>query len=948
MTSVPKDNKLSPGLTQQAQRAWERLDPQWLEPLDQPGRDALWRLLALSDYLGQVWTRDPKAGAEVMLHGGLERGADPTEYGPALSAELRDCADDATAMATLRRFRHRALTRIAARDLLNLATLDETLSLLSALAEAQVVAARDYLAQQLMPQWGQPTGSDGQPLQLMILGMGKLGGGELNFSSDIDLIFTYLENGVTVGGRRELDNQQYFIRLGQKLINLLAQTTVDGFCYRVDMRLRPFGEAGPLVVSLAALEDYYQEQGREWERYAMVKARLLGATEAESTALSSLLRPFVYRRYLDFSAIDALRRMKGLIESQLRRQALANNIKLGRGGIREVEFVAQTHQLIRGGREPGLRQSPLRPVLSQLQRLGLLDHASHRALTEGYALLRKVENRLQALNDGQTQTLPSDPDDQLRLALAMGLETPEDLWQQVQGAMAEIHRVFRATIGAEQDDDDELGALPSLWQGPGLELDAEAILTEQGLVAELWPRIRTTREEFEQRRIGPRGRDVLDKLIPRLLQKMARQKDQESVWLRVTSVLATILTRTTYLELLLENPGAARQLVTLCAASPWIAEQLSRYPILLDELIDPVALYQPLPPEGYAAELREYLLRVPEDDLEQQMEALRQFKQAHQLRIAAADVTRVLPVMKVSDHLTWLAEAIIEQVVNLAWQQLTARHGRPSLKGEGRGFAVVAYGKLGGLELGYGSDLDLVFLHSAGPGETDGPKPIDNSHFYVKLAQRILHLFSTRTASGVLYEVDTRLRPSGSAGLLVSQIDRFEEYQRDEAWTWEHQALVRARFVYGDDELAGRFARLRRTLLCQTRDPDALRNDVVSMRAKMRDHLDRSDKTRFDLKQGPGGITDIEFITQYLVLKEAAACPALATWSDNVRILETALAQEKLSPEAADRLIQTYIALRDTNHHRVLAGEGGAVPIEQRPPACDGVLGVWDSLLGEA
>ncbi|MBW3165447.1 bifunctional [glutamate--ammonia ligase]-adenylyl-L-tyrosine phosphorylase/[glutamate--ammonia-ligase] adenylyltransferase [Ferrimonas balearica] len=947
MTSVPHDNKLSPALTQQAQRAWERLDPALLGQLDESGQANLWRLLALSEYLGQVWSRDPEALAQLLLQGQLNEGAEADQYGPELATVMAGCPDETQAMARLRRYRHRALARIAARDLLNLAPVEKTLALLSALAEAMVVAARDFLAAHLAPQWGVPTGAQGQPLQLMILGMGKLGGGELNFSSDIDLIFTYLENGVTQGGRRELDNQQYFIRLGQKLVNLLAQTTVDGFCYRVDMRLRPFGDAGPLVVSLAALEDYYQEQGREWERYAMVKARLLGATPTESQALHELLRPFVYRRYLDFSAIDALRRMKGLIESQLRRQALSNNIKLGRGGIREVEFVAQTYQLIRGGREPSLRQSPLRPVLAELQRLGLIDHRSHRALIEGYDLLRRVENRLQALNDSQTQTLPADPDNQLRLALAMGEDNAETLWQRIQQAMADIHQVFRDTIGAEQDEESELGGLPALWQGPGLDVDAEAILAEHGLEATLWPRIRTVRDEFSQRRTGPRGREVLDKLIPRLLQKLARQKDQESVWLRVTSVLATILTRTTYLELLLENPGAARQLVTLCAASPWIAEQLSRYPILLDELIDPVALYQPLPPEGYAAELREYLLRVPEDDLEQQMESLRQFKQAHQLRIAAADVTRVLPVMKVSDHLTWLAEAIIEQVVNLAWQQLTDRHGRPSLADEGRGFAVIAYGKLGGLELGYGSDLDLVFLHNAGAGETDGAKPIDNSHFYVKLAQRILHLFATRTASGVLYEVDTRLRPSGSAGLLVSQIDRFEEYQQQEAWTWEHQALVRARFVYGDDDLAARFAQLRRRLLCQPRDAAKLKEDVVSMRAKMRDHLDRSDKQQFDLKQGPGGITDIEFITQYLVLKEAAACPALALWSDNVRILETALAEDKLGPQAADRLIQTYIDLRDTSHHKVLAGEGGTVPLAERPDACEAVLGIWDELLGE-
>ncbi|MBY5992329.1 bifunctional [glutamate--ammonia ligase]-adenylyl-L-tyrosine phosphorylase/[glutamate--ammonia-ligase] adenylyltransferase [Ferrimonas balearica] len=947
MTSVPHDNKLTPALEQQAERHWARLDAERLARLDADARARLWRALALSDYVGQVLVRDPAWLEALFVEGELDRAERLGQYRPALAEALAACADEAAAMVALRRYRHRELSRIALRDLLGLASLEEGLAHLSALAEACVVAARDFLAELLAPQWGYPTGGEGQRLNLMVLGMGKLGGGELNFSSDIDLIFTYLENGSTVGGRRELDNQQYFIRLGQKLINLLSQTTVDGFCYRVDMRLRPFGDSGPLVVSLAALEDYYQEQGREWERYAMVKARLLGPSASEALALADLLRPFVYRRYLDFSAIDALRRMKSLIESQLRRQALTHNIKLGRGGIREVEFVAQTYQLIRGGREPNLRQSPLTPVLAELKRLGLLDHASHRDLKQGYDLLRQVENRLQALTDSQTQSLPDSEEDRLRLALAMGEESFDALWGRIQDAMAGIHRVFRDTIGAEQDDEEELGALPALWQGPGLDLDGEAILAEQGLEPTLFPKIRSVREEFYQRRVGPRGRDVLDKLIPRLLHKLARQKDQSAVWMRITSVLTPILTRTTYLELLLENPGARGQLVTLCAASPWIAEQLARYPILLDELIDPVALYQPLPPEGYAAELREFLLRVPEDDLEQQMEALRQFKQAHQLRIAAADVTRVLPVMKVSDHLSWLAEAIIEQVVNLAWQQLTERHGCPSIEGAGKGFAVVAYGKLGGLELGYGSDLDLVFLHGAGPGETDGRKPIDNGHFYVKLAQRILHLFATRTASGVLYEVDTRLRPSGSAGLLVSQIDRFEEYQRGEAWTWEHQALVRARFVFGDDALAGRFARLRRSLLCQARDAESLKADVVSMRAKMRDHLDRSTKDAFDLKQGPGGITDIEFLTQYLVLKEAAQCPALATWSDNVRILETALSEGKLSPEAADRLIRTYIELRDTNHHRVLAGQSGLVPLEARPAACEAVRGIWQAHLGE-
>ncbi|GAA5192224.1 bifunctional [glutamate--ammonia ligase]-adenylyl-L-tyrosine phosphorylase/[glutamate--ammonia-ligase] adenylyltransferase [Ferrimonas gelatinilytica] len=946
MTSAPSDNKLSAPLQQLAERQWQRLDPERLQALDETARGQLWRLLAISEFAGQVLVRQPEWLTALFVEGELGRAQRAEAYRGELQALLAPCKDDAEAMTLLRAYRNRELCRIAARDLLNLAKLDEALTHLSALAEATILATRDWLVEQKAPLWGRATDETGRELELWVLGMGKLGGGELNFSSDIDLIFCYESHGYTAGGRKELDNQQYFIRLGQRLINLLSQVTVDGFCYRVDMRLRPFGEAGPLVVSLAAMEDYYQEQGREWERYAMVKARLLGKDPAQRAKMETLLRPFVYRRYLDYSAIDALRRMKTLIESQLRRQATTDNIKLGAGGIREVEFVVQSHQLIRGGREPGLRGQALIPALRELDRLGLLGHGDCHHLEQGYRLLRAVENRLQALGDRQTQRLPDDENDRLRLALSMGFDSVEALWQAIHQAMSQIHQVFRLTIGDSDSEQADLGSLPLVWQDDSGELDGEALLREQGLDPALWPLIQMAQEDFARRRIGPRGRDALDRLIPLLLHELLRQGEVTLIWQRLMTVLTPILSRTTYLELLLEKAGARRQLATLCAASPWIAQQLSRYPILLDELIDPVALYQPLPPQGYAAELREFMLRVPEEDLEQQMEALRQFKQAQQLRIAAADVTRVLPVMKVSDHLSWLAEAIIEKVVDLAWQQVSQRHGVPSGLAEGdRGFAVIGYGKLGGLELGYGSDLDLVFLHQGLGGHTDGAKAIDNGHFYIKLAQRILHLFATRTASGVLYEVDMRLRPSGASGLLVSPIEGFAQYQREDAWTWEHQALVRARFIYGDDAMAGAFARLRREVLCQRRDPETLRREVSEMRAKMRGHLDKSDGGEFDLKQGEGGITDIEFMTQYLVLAGAADAPSLATWSDNVRILESALMAEKLTPREADLLTATYIELRDSSHHRVLADLPTLLPLALKPARCQEVAQLWQQMI---
>ncbi|WP_028114441.1 bifunctional [glutamate--ammonia ligase]-adenylyl-L-tyrosine phosphorylase/[glutamate--ammonia-ligase] adenylyltransferase [Ferrimonas kyonanensis] len=931
------DNLPSP-LQQQARHHFGRLDSAAAANLPPLQRQQLLLLFAISDFIGTQMSRDsqwlPPFFASLSQH--LRH----PQYLPELTQTLARCQSEAEAKRALRQFRQRQMMLIASRDILGYAGLDESLAHLSELAEALIVASRDWLAEFMSGRYGYPCDAEGERQRLLILGMGKLGGGELNFSSDIDLIFTYPENGST-DGDRQLDNQQYFIRLGQKLIGLLADVDGDGFCYRVDMRLRPFGEAGPLAVSFDAIEDYYQEQGREWERYAMVKARVMGASEP-GDALAKLLRPFIYRRYLDFSAIDALRRMKALIESQLRRSALTNNIKLGRGGIREVEFVVQTHQLIRGGREPALRRQQLLPVLAELQRSNCITGQDFRRLHDGYRFLRRLENLLQALADQQTQTLPDNREDQLRLALTMGYADYPQLLEQIQTHMDGIHMVFKETIGGGEQDEEELGELPALWQHP--EPDVDAILTEQGLEAELAAPLMRIRSEFSRRTIGPRGRDTLDKLMPRLLLELAGNVGQVQLFERTVAVVATILTRTTYLELLLENPAARQQLVRLCAASPWIAEQLAAYPILLDELIDPMQLYQVLPQDGYAAQLREFLMRVPEEDMEQQMEALRQFKQISQLHIAAADVTGVLPVMKVSDHLSWLAEAIIEQVVNQAWQQLLVRHGAPAGVGPDKGFAVVAYGKLGGLELGYGSDLDLVFLHNAQPGSTDGDKPIDNGHFYLKLAQRVLHLFSTRTLSGILYEVDMRLRPSGASGLLVSHINSYADYQRQEAWTWEHQALVRARMVYGDAELVKQFNGIREQVLCQHRDRSVLTQQVAEMRQKMRDHLLKGGADQFDLKQGPGGITDIEFITQYLVLAHGEAMPELTRWSDNVRILELALEKGLLSAEQADLLVRTYTDIRDSNHHLVLAGQSGVIALQDRPPLCEQVAALWQAI----
>ena len=849
------------------------------------------------------------------------------QYGEWLQAALATVNDEAALMHELRLFRRRVMVRIAWAQALSLVDDTDILQQLSHLAETLIVSARDWLYDACCREWGTPCSQDGIPQPLLILGMGKLGGGELNFSSDIDLIFAWPEHGSTQGGRRELDNAQFFTRMGQRLIKVLDQPTQDGFVYRVDMRLRPFGDSGPLVLSFAALEDYYQEQGRDWERYAMVKARIMGDTDGRYVdELRAMLRPFVFRRYIDFSVIQSLRNMKGMIAREVRRRGLKDNIKLGAGGIREIEFIVQVFQLIRGGREPSLQSRSLLPTLSAIAALHLLPENDAEQLRLAYLFLRRLENLLQSINDEQTQTLPGDELNRARLAWGMNADNWSQLMETLEGHMANVRRVFNELIGDDETDTQE-DALSEqwreLWQDALQEDDTPPVLshlTDDDRLRVL-ALIADFRKELDKRTIGPRGRQVLDHLMPHLLSDVCTRQDASLPLSRITPLLVGIVTRTTYLELLSEFPGALKHLISLCAASPMVASQLARYPLLLDELLDPNTLYQPTATDAYRDELRQYSLRVPEDDEEQQLEALRQFKQTQLLRIAAADIAGTLPVMKVSDHLTWLAEAMIDAVVQQAWLQMVARYGQPTHLTEraGRGFAVVGYGKLGGWELGYSSDLDLIFLHDC-PVDvmTDGEREIDGRQFYLRLAQRIMHLFSTRTSSGILYEVDARLRPSGAAGMLVTSTESFADYQKNEAWTWEHQALVRARVVYGDPQLTSQFDSVRRDIMTQPRDGKTLQNEVREMREKMRAHLGNKHRDRFDIKADEGGITDIEFITQYLVLRYAHDKPKLTRWSDNVRILELLAQNDIMDEQEAMALTHAYTTLRDELHHLAL------------------------------
>jgi len=882
------------------------------------------RVLTLSQFVVESFNKDielVKILPEMLADSGRCES-----YRVRLAEWLDQCRDENDGLRVLRQFRRREMVYIAWRDFVDNWTLEQSLCHLSMLAEAMIFETYCWQYQLCCVEWGTPCNVNGEAQPMLIIGMGKLGGGELNFSSDIDLIFTYPENGETQGARRRVANAQFFTRLGQRIIKALDQQTYDGFCYRVDMRLRPFGDSGPLVMSFAAIEDYYQEQGRDWERYAMIKARVMGCEMyPEYQELRQMLRPFVFRRYIDFSAIQSLRRMKSMISSEVRRRGLGNNIKLGAGGIREIEFIAQVFQLVRGGREPSLQGQGLLETLTAIKELKLLNRDDIEQLEVSYRYLRKQENLLQAMADKQTQTLPENEMEQMKLAWAMGANHWQELLRDTHNHMQSVHAIFELLIGEEEEASTVVNThFSELWDMTENTDVVEHILSydlsrkkpskEANIIIQF-------KNDLAKKTLGPRGREVLNKLMPKVFQVVFSYKDAEFGLPRVLHLLHNIVTRTTYLELLDEHSAALNQLVRLCTASPMLSEQLSRYPVLLDELLDPNQLYNPVPLESYRTELRDFLARIPEDDMEQQMEALRQFKQICSLKIAAADVTGVLPVMMVSDHLTYLAEAIVEAVINQAWLQLSAKYGEPRHLNArtDKGFAVVGYGKVGGWELGYNSDLDIVFMHDCPANSvTDGKKEIDSRQFYLRLAQRIIHIFSTRTASGILYEVDTRLRPSGVSGLLVSPIDAFDEYQQKEAWTWEHQALVRARFIYGDASLASAFNDIRHRILCNKRNGTKLKQDVVAMRDKMRNHLGRKKPGRFMLKQDDGGITDIEFLAQYLVLCYSHRKPTLTRWSDNVRIFEL-LAQKKIiEKHDAVALNRAYTLLRDEIHHRNL------------------------------
>ncbi|OOR98620.1 bifunctional glutamine synthetase adenylyltransferase/deadenyltransferase [Haemophilus paracuniculus] len=929
-----------------------------------PENQPLVTAIAMSNFVADTLQKQPDLLRSWLAK--LPTSEDCGNYTERLQAVLFRVENEEDFHRALRLFRHREMATLSFVQSNRLASVEFVFERLSDLAESLILGARDWLFARCCEEYGTPQNPQGEVQELLILGMGKLGGRELNFSSDIDLIFTYPDQGETVGARKPIENSKFFTRLGQRLIKALDQITLDGFVYRADMRLRPFGENGALVLSFSAMEDYYQEQGRDWERYAMIKAKILGEDpqNLNHRYLKQLLRPFVYRRYLDFSAIQSLREMKQKISREVVRRQLSDNIKLGAGGIREVEFIVQMFQLMRGGRDKILQQRSLLAVLPELANLKLLSETQTEQLRHAYLFLRNVENVLQAIDDKQTQTLPTDQADRSRLIFASQpfaateLQNWDDFLALLHSHQTHVRTIFNELIGEEEQDENEpQNEQFALWQDilhyQITPEDLASVLADYPVEPTAYEGIfrllADTFQDWVKRPIGVRGRNVLRQLLPRIMHEIFQRADYEVLLPRLLNIVDKITTRTTYLELLLEKEQILPQLLTLCSQSVMIADQIARHPMLLDELIFENSLSQVIALEDYPQALQDYLIRIPEDDEEALIDGLRQFKQSQLLRIAAADILGVLPVMKISDHLTYLAEAIIGAVVKMAWRQVAQRFGTPDHLAEGeQDFAVIGYGKLGGIELGYNSDLDLVFLHQApANGETKwGKKSISSHQFYLKLAQKIIAIFNLNTSAGVLYEVDMRLRPSGEAGLLVSTFAAYEDYQKNEAWTWESQALVRARCVYGSPALRTQFEQIRQSTLAQPRASGQLRQEIREMRAKMYQHLAQSSVDKFHLKTDQGGITDIEFIAQCLVLEHAHQQPKMAIWSDNVRIFDSSAECGILPPATADTLKHCYTTLRNQIHHLNLLGQDSVVESAKFQTERAAISEIWRGIFG--
>ena len=848
--------------------------------------------IALSRYAERALAAHPELAAELRSPQPFRRA----QIAAALEGAARD--DESALKRRLRRLRQRVLLRVMARDLEGSADLAEVCGTMSDLAELLIAAAQER------------AGAPG----LVVVAMGKLGGRELNVSSDIDLVFVYPEG----------DDPQPVERAGRKLIALLAEVTADGFAFRVDMRLRPYGDAGPLAVSYEALETYFVAQGREWERYAWLKARALtGPRHAE---LEAIVRPFVYRKYLDYATLAAMRRLHGEVRREVARRELAEHVKLGPGGIREIEFVAQALQLVRAGRDPGLA---VRPTLEALARLGehqMLPAAAVRELSAAYVFLRATEHRLQYLDDQQTHALPQEAEDRRRVALMSGCADWEEFHARLQAHRGAVQRQFQEVFAESPAVE-----APELWQEDRAAMARALAARGYGNAEASAERLLATRRSQRYRLLPEDSRRRVDALVPALAAAAAQCAAPDAALARGLDLIEAVARRAAYLALLAEHPEALERVVRIIAASSWAAAFVTRHPLLLDELLDDRVLTAAPDWDEFARALRAALAAAG-GDAERQMNVLREQHQAQVFRLLAQDLAGRLTVERLADHLSELADRVLDATLELCWAQLPARH-RPAPR-----FAVVAYGKLGGKELGYASDLDLIFLYD----DADERAPEN----YARLAQRLNHWLTARTSSGALFDTDLRLRPSGESGLLVSSLEAFERYQQESAWTWEHQALTRARYCAGDAPLGAAFEAVRVRVLRRPREALALAREVRAMRERL--HAAHPNPSAlFDVKHDRGGMIDLEFIVQYLVLAHAARHAELAGNLGNIALLGIAARLGLVPAELAERCREAYRELRRVQHALRLDGAQFArVPPAQVAAHASAVRALWALLPG--
>lgn len=885
---------------------------QYSIPDDQHFLRALWLVLALSDYAASVFVRHVEY-PERIYRSIKEPPLNQAQALDSWQAHLSHICDQESLTQALRLYRHYHLTQILWRDLFHVDDFNAHVESLSVLADTIIQVTAQILYEWQVRDWGRPQNDKGEEQPFLVVALGKLGGKELNFSSDVDLMFTYPQAGMT-SGNRTISNDQFFIKLGQQFIKVLTDVTPDGFVYRVDMRLRPHGQSGNLVMNFSALENYYQYQGRDWERYALIKARMITAGDSGGK-LIALLQPFVYRRYLDYGAFGALRDMKDLVDIEVKRRNKEKDLKLGKGGIRQIEFLAQAIQLIRGGREPQFREQNLLNTLKLIANAGYISQNDYQQLTSAYLFLRKAEHRIQMMHDMQTHALPKNNIDKTRLTFMMGFSDEKSFRKVLKQHTNQVVKHFNI-IAATPNPLVSESLLSSplhykfLWSELHDKEAAVATLQKMGFVqaVEIWEQLRLFKQSRLIQSLKKQASDRLDDVVPALLVLLAKESAPFILLGRMLRLLRSIVRRSAYLALLIERPQILKYLVDICGASEWILTQICSYPVLLDELLSPPS-WEEMTSRHYLEQmLADRMKWIDANDLEAQMENLRQFKLGCFLSLAALELLTEEP-LDIAMALSEITDVILTEVYYISLEFMRKHYEIPDTLEDiiqQVPFGIIAYGKLGTRELNYASDLDLVFLFDAKDESKilQGRIALTPAEFSLRLAQRIIHMLNVPTATGVLYQVDVRLRPGGSAGLLVSHLNAYRNYLHRHAWTWEYQALVKARAIIGPKLLRKHFEECRSEVLRVNRPSEQLAKDIQQMREKMQEHLPFSNK--IDLKMMPGGIADIEFIVQYLVLKFAHAFPELLTERSPVSLLPLLSELMLLEKNNAAQLLSIY------------------------------------------